>query len=46
VRGSHEKPEWAGTAGPGYEFDEDGDLLWFASASVTGYRPKPEEDSE
>ena len=26
-------PPWAGKRGPGYEFDEEGDLVWFASAS-------------
>ena len=26
-------PPWAGKSGPGYEFDEDGDLRWFASVS-------------
>jgi hypothetical protein len=27
------KPPPAGERGPGYEFDEDGELIWFASPS-------------
>ena len=40
-----EKPEWAGKSGPGpaYELDEEGELVWFASASSMGYGPTREE---
>jgi hypothetical protein len=37
-------PPWAGKTGLGYEFDEDGDLLWYASASFMA--PKGPTDSE
>lgn len=35
-----DKPPWAGKSGPGYEFDGDGDLRWFASVSFMVGREK------
>jgi hypothetical protein len=32
------KPPWAGAKGPGYEFNEEGDLVWFESASFMARR--------
>lgn len=43
TRKSHEPenpPPWAGKSGPGFEFDEEGDLIWFASASSMAGREK------
>ena len=34
------KPPWAGKSGPGYEFDADGDLRWFVSASILAGRER------
>jgi hypothetical protein len=43
---SDKKPDWAGKSGPWYEFDEEGDLVWFVSPSsmakgVFAYSPPP-----